>query len=251
MTVTAKLYRLFLVDKQIRGLRSRLDAAEKFLGQQEKHLDQIAAQRKSIEQQTRLLQASVANDEGEAKQLSTLVDEIRERMNTAKSNKEYKALLTEMSTFKDKQTEAEARVLAGMEKLDALKARLGELDNSTGERQRVRGVAAQDRNARQDEIAGKLSELEAQRKTLAADVPADALRTYEALLRERGEDAMAPLEIIDPKRHEFVCGSSMMSVPVEVAANLMKGNLTISPADGCILYLPPESEERLAKVFKR
>lgn len=61
---------------------------------------------------------------------------------------------------------------------------------------------------------------------------------------------MAPLEIIDRKRHEYICGSSMMAVPVEIAASLIQGKLTISPNDGCILYLTEEVEEELSDVFK-
>jgi hypothetical protein len=42
-----------------------------------------------------------------------------------------------------------------------------------------------------------------------------------------------------------------MSVPVEVAASLIQGKLTISPNDGCILYLTEEDEETLADAFKK
>ena len=43
----------------------------------------------------------------------------------------------------------------------------------------------------------------------------------------------------------------MMSVPVEVAASLIQGKLTISPNDGCILYLTEEDEETLSDAFKK
>ncbi|MBL4591279.1 MAG: hypothetical protein JKY96_04900, partial [Phycisphaerales bacterium] len=104
---------------------------------------------------------------------------------------------------------------------------------------------------RSDEIADKLAELRTKRESLVSDVPADALRVYEVLLESRGEEAMAPLEIIDRKRHEYVCGSSMMSVPVEIAASLIQGKLTISPNDGCILYLTEAVEEELTGAFKK
>ena len=115
----------------------------------------------------------------------------------------------------------------------------------------MRGVAETDRQKRADEIAGRLAELRAKRETLAVDVPKSALSIYEELLEARGDDAMAPMEIEDRKRHEYICGSSMMAVPVEVAASLMQGKLTVSPNDGCILYLTEEVQEELSKAFKK
>jgi hypothetical protein len=56
---------------------------------------------------------------------------------------------------------------------------------------------------------------------------------------------MAPLEVVDRRRHEYICGSTMMSVPMETAMSLMSGKLTLSPNDGCILYLTEEVAESL------
>ena len=130
-------------------------------------------------------------------------------------------------------------------------AKLVEVEKSVVEKEKIRCVAEEQRQERSDEIADKLAELNTQRKALVIEVPKDAMAIYAELLEMRGEDAMAPLEIEDRKRHEYVCGSSMMSVPVEVAASLMQGKLTLSPNDGCILYLTADVEEDLKGTFKK
>ena len=203
MSVTAKLLSVFRVDQQIQGLQSRLEGAERFLAEQTRQLAALGTEKDSIDTQLRQLRASEANAEGESKRIETHIDELREKMNNAATNKEYKAL------------------------------------------------AEEQRQQRSDEIAEKLAELKAQREELVTDVPKDAMAIYAELLEMRGEDAMAPLEVADRKRHEYVCGSSMMSVPVEVAASLMQGKLTLSPNDGCILYLTPEVQEELSEAFKK
>lgn len=251
MTVTKKLLALFRVDKEIRGLSTRLNAAERFLGEQTRQLADIATQVSSLEAQLRQLQAAANNAEGESKRLEAKINELREKMNAAQTNKEYKALLSEVNNLKEQRSSFDDEALGHMEKIEAIKAKLAELSTARAEREKVRGVAETQRQERADEIAGKLAELRAKRDQLAADVPKDALRTYEELLKQRGEDAMAPLEIVDRKRHEYVCGSSMMSVPVEVAASLVQGKLTLSPNDGCILYLTEQTEEILVASFVR
>lgn len=251
MSVTKQLLALFRVDKEIRGLSSRLDGAERFLGEQTRQLADIATQVSSLEAQLRQLQASASNAEGESKRIEAKIDELREKMNNSQTNKEYKALLSEVNNLKEQRGSFDEEALGHLEKIEQIKAKLEELSQAKGEREKVRSVAETDRQDRADEIASKLAELRSKRDTLAEDVPASAMAIYQELLEQRGEDAMAPLEIVDRKRHEFVCGSSMMSVPVEVAASLMQGKLTISPNDGCILYLTEQTEEVLATTFTK
>ncbi len=251
MHVTQKLLRLFRVDQQIRGLQSRLRSAERFFEEQIRQLENLETQRTSIRGQLRQLKASVANLEGEAAQAEEHIEQLRERMTNSKTNKEYKATLTEVNTFKERKNALDESAIEHLEKIESLEAELVELDASFEEREKLKAVAEGDRAKRGDEIKDRLNELRAQREELVAEVPAEALMIYEELLEERGEDAMAPLEIVDRKRHEYICGSTMMSVPMETAMSLMSGKLTLSPNDGCILYLTEEVEESLTAKSKR
>jgi uncharacterized protein len=245
MHVTRKLLRLFRVDQQIRGLQSRLRSAERFFEEQVRQLENLETQRTSIRGQLRQLKASVANLEGEATQAEEHIEQLRERMTNSKTNKEYKATLTEVNTFKERKSTLDESAIEHLEKIESLEAELVELDAAFVEREKLKAVAEGDRTKRGDEIKDRLAELTAQRAELVADVPTEALAIYEALLEERGEDAMAPLEVVDRRRHEYICGSTMMSVPMETAMSLMSGKLTLSPNDGCILYLTEEVEESL------
>ncbi len=251
MSVTHQLLAVFRVDKEISGLQSRLTASERFLTEQTRKLAEIGAQAESLNTQIRQLKASTANAEGESERIKGHIDELREKMNNSTSNKEYKALLSEVNNLKEQRSVFDEQAIEQLEKVDELGKQLEELEAAKTEREKMREVAENDRQQRADEIAGKLAELREKRERLVGDVPKNALVVYEELLESRGEDAMAPLEIIDRKRHEYVCSSSMMSVPVEVAASLIQGKLTLSPNDGCILYLTEEDEEALAGAFKK
>lgn len=251
MSVTRQLLAVFRVDKEIRGLQSRLEGAERFLGEQTRKLAEIGAQSESLQAQIRQLRASTSNAEGESSRLKVHIDELREKMNNATSNKEYKALLSEVNNLKEQRAVFDEQAIEQLEKIEQLESQLAEMEGAKGERDKMRDVAESDRQKRADEIAERLAELRAKRAELIGEVPKNVVVIYEELLETRGEDAMAPLEIIDRKRHEYVCGSSMMSVPVEVAASLIQGKLTLSPNDGCILYLTEEDEETLSDAFKK
>lgn len=245
MDITARLLRVYQLDRQLDGLQSRLKAAERFLNGQEQQLTDVESQRAALETQVKQITASVANLETEMKGIDDRMEHMREQMNQARTNKEYKTFLTEVNTLKADKTKLEEQALAQMAKSDELKGQLEELDKQRSERKKVRGVAKTERDTRKNEIAGRLEELKTEREKAAAEVPDDVLSQYDRLYELRDEDAMAPVEIADRKRHEYNCGACMMSLPMEVSISLLGGKLTFCSNCQCILFLPPEAAEAL------
>lgn len=244
MDVTAKLLRVFNVDKQLRGLQSRLGSAERFLSKQTKEIEGIDSQRSTLESQLKQHTAQAADFEGEMGRLDAKMAAIRKQMDAAQTNKEYKAFLTEINTFKADRDALETKALELMTKSDELKKQLAELTSKRTDREQVQKVAAGERDERYKEIETRLKELEAERATLAGEVPADVMAVFQRLVDQRGDDAMGPVEIADRKRHEYHCGVCMMALPVDVVSGLMSsGNLTLCRSCDCILYLDDEGKK--------
>jgi uncharacterized protein len=175
---------------------------------------------------------------------------LREQMNSAKTNKEYKALLTEVNTLKADRSRIETGALEQMTRSDELTKLLAELEAQHAEREKLQKVAADDRGKKAEENKDRVSELEAQRKQYADDVPADVMAIYAALLQQKGDEAMAPVEELDRRRHEYTCGACQMAVPMETVSTLMSGRSSGAPITRCvscgsILYLEQEAAERL------
>lgn len=253
MDVTSKLLRVFLADKQLRGLQSRLHAAERFLGEQDSQLQQIEAKRAALESQIRQVKVAIADAEGQTKSMDQSMAKLREQMGEAKTNKEYKAFLTELNTYKVDRDAMETASLEQMAKLDELKKQLAEFDGQKSERAKMKTVAGGERDTREAEIKDRVEELKKQRASLAAELPADSLKMLEKLIIERQDDAMAPLEEHDRRRHEYTCGSCMMALPIEkLSALLSNGRITHCPSCGCLLYLEAELAKQLtAPASKR
>jgi uncharacterized protein len=252
MTVTDKLLRVYRVDRQIDGLKGRLRVAERFLNEQLRTLDDLSARAAALDTQLRQMKASMADAEGEAEALDAKVNELRERMGNAANNREYQALLTEVNTFKDQKTAAENRAVSLLEQIESITTERSGLVEQIAEREKMRAVAITDRGAREAEIADKLGALEHERSALIEDVPNHVLGTYVELVDRLGDEAMAPIEIQDRKRHEFTCGACMMSVPIEsMNALLGHGNLTTCVSCGAIMYLDEATRERMTVTPKR
>lgn len=238
MHVTSKLLKVFVVDKQLRGLQTRLKASERFLAEQTDLLAQIESKRAGVESQIRLVTVAAADQEGEVKRLDARMAVLREQMNSAQTNKEYKAILTELNTIKAGRDRFEQVALEQMAKADALKTQLADLAAQKEERQQVKGVAAGECKSRAAEIKDRVEQLTAQRAELVAQVPKSAMAMLERLLETRGDEAMASVEVQDRKRHEFTCGACQMSLPIDTVSGLMvDGKITPCVSCGCLLYI--------------
>lgn len=252
MSVTETLLRVYRVDQRITGLKSRLRAAERFLAEQDRVKGDLSRKREAIDGQLRQLKATAQNAEGESTRLGERIEELRTKMGTASNTKEYQAYLGEMNTLKDSKGEHETTALELMEKIDALTAQRGEIDGQLSERDGMHSQAVSQRDERQNEIAGTLEELETERQSLVGDVPRDAIGTYEELVGRLGDDAMAPLEILDRRNHEYTCGACMVIVPMEKMSTLLgPGSLTRCVSCGAILYLDETTRERMTEKSKR
>ncbi len=240
MSVTQQLLKLFQVDKQLRGLRSRLDAAERFLEQQRtlfKDLDERAV---SITLQTKHLKASIASDEGEAARFAAKIDGLREQINSVKTAKEYTAGLTELNNYKESKTKHEDAAVESMGKLEQLEAQSADIKTQREERSKILAGAEADRVTREVEIKDRLEELKAQRAELTLGISKEALTMLEALIKLRGDDAMAPVEVLDRRNLEYSCTACMMTLPVETVSAMLSGKLTKCVSCSCIIYTEEE-----------
>ncbi len=241
MSVTKQLLELFRVDKQLRGLKSRLEAAERFHNQQATLLGDIEKQKLSLESQLKQLKASIANEDGEAARLDARIATIREQMNSAKTAKEYNAFLTELNNYKTEKEAAEEREIESMQKAEEIEKQLETLKGQLAERSKIVTMARADRDQKAADIKDRVAELSAQREQLASAVPQRERKAFEELVGLRGDEAMSPVEILDRRAHEFSCSACMMAVTVETANSLISGKLVNCPSCRCILYIEEET----------
>lgn len=248
MGVTAKLLNLYRVDQKLNGLKRRLNAAERYLAQQDAELERLTTKHSSLDSQLRQIQASIHNDETEIKSLDARIEQNRERMNNAATSKEHSALLTEINTHKADRAIIEERVLGMVSKVDELQDEVNRVEAEVEERKKVREIAKTDRDERQTEIGSKVKEFNTDRLAALKDVPGDALAQYTSLLETALEDdeVMAPVNEEDRRNKEYTCGACYTLLPVEqVNVLLNRGTVQICPSCSVILYIEQDLRESI------
>lgn len=244
MALTAKLLSLYQVDKQVRGLQSRVKTAERFLTLRERELAEIDAKRDSLQAQSRQLQATAHNDENEIKGIDERITKLREQLNSATTNKQYTALLTEVNTFKADKAAIEERAMETLTRLEEVKSQLEEIEKRRADIVKLRDHAAAERDAKAAEIKSRLEELQAQRNEAAAELPPDVLSDFESELELREDDVMAPIEEMNRRAMEYCCGACQVLLPMElVSASINGGAVTKCSNCGAYLYIEEATRE--------
>jgi predicted nucleic acid-binding Zn-ribbon protein len=239
MALVDSLLTLYRVDSQVRGLRSRLDSAQRYFRTQEDQLTALMQQQQEMHTRKRQVQAALATLELEIKSIDERLEKLRGDLNSAPNNKQYTAVLTELNTVKASRTALEDRVLSHMEQLETIEAQFATIDGQIAERTKVRDLANAQYEERKTDVGARLSELEHEHEKAAAVIPANVLQVFEEVADLHEGEAMAAVEEIDRKHREYACGACNMHLPFELVSKLSSKTdmLVRCAACGRLLYL--------------
>lgn len=247
MSVQEKLRELFILDQQVRGLRSRVDASTRRLNAQRTKLEQLQRQSDELNDQLKHAKASAANMASDSKGLNERVEKVRQVMTSVRSNKEYSALLVEVNTLKVEQEKNETKELDQMTKVEELEARAAELAGKVAEQSKLVEGAEKDVAEGQAEIADQLGALEKERDAAAEPIDADTLTLYRKLNDDTEGEALGEIEEQDRRRMEYTCGACFMSLPIQVvnATLTAQDKPVVCPSCDRILYVNAELKDAL------
>ncbi len=238
MALQDKLRQLFLLEQQVRGLRSRSQSAEKRLDLQNTRLQRLEQQKAEVGDQLKHAKAKAADLEHQSRDIEDRVAKLREQMNSVRTNKEYSALLIEVNTLKLEKGKLEEQALEAMGTCDTLAAQFNDLDTQATEQGKLVTAAKAELQVAKEEVGGRLDEVTAQRDAASEEVPVEARATFEKLAHIHDGEAMAVV-VEESRRHrEYSCGGCYMSLPMErVNALMTKDEVVICPSCQRMLYL--------------
>jgi len=227
------------VDNRIRELTAEVARLPKYIAEIQRKLDshkrQIEEQKAALAEnhkQRRLYEAKAGDQQQKASRL-------REQMNEAKTNAQYRAFQHEISYLETEISKLEDRILDAMEEAETLEANVAkaqqELEAETAEVEKEI-AATRDRVARDEE---ELVKFRKRREELTGKLSPETLRTYERVLRSRGGVAVAAAG-------EDRCLECNVMLRPHFQQRLRAGDeLMVCETCGVLLYYPPAVEQKL------
>ena len=173
------------------------------------------------------------------------VAKLRAALNTAKTNKEYAAILTQINTAKADNAKFEDEALRLMQEVDTISADADKIkamiDEQEAQLEDIRRTSAE----QIEKLTVMAEQISAQRTQAANAVPHQILTVFERIANSYDGEAMAPIEIHGKKApYEYICGGCFMSLNAE-HVNALRVRDEIRTCDNCrrILYLAAAPEK--------
>lgn len=239
MTLSADLVRLHQVDSQVRGLRTRLDSAEHYVGLQERQQAQLNARINEIRSQIRQHQSTGANQEAESGSIKSRIETLRVQLNTSTNPKQYAAILNELKLLQTQRDEVDELTISQLQQVEDLQAKIVEVEKLLGERTKVLDAGRAELNTCRTEVGNRLAQLDRERTAAAAHIPQRDLDTFNRAADLYEGEAMAELVAVDVRRREYVCGACNIELPPEKYATLVSNPHVAVTCTSChrILFL--------------
>ncbi len=233
------LVKLQNVERQLAEVRSRLRRQNAAVAVQQHRVDECKATLVALQEQVLIKQKNAGAVELELKSRDAEVAKFRTALNTAKTNKEYAAFLTQINTIKADNAKVEDQVLKAMQDVDLVRTQAEQVKSSIAEAEKKLADVQANSAEEVKRLESIMAELTGRRNEAAKDVPADILSIFDRMASAREGDAMALVEVQGKKPpFEYVCGGCYMSLNAEHANALRtRDELRFCDCCGRILYL--------------
>jgi uncharacterized protein len=235
----SSLLALYKIDRDLHQLRVGLDNVQKDQKTQQARIAELTCELEKQDAASGKLQGEVSNRDLDMKARQEHIEKLRGSLNNAKTNKEYSAVLVEISAQKAEVAKMEEALLEQMSQVEAVGKTIAGLKEQIATEQQVLAKIEAEHGEKVAALNSQIAALKTHRNEAATHVPPEALRQYDRVSQKYPGDAMAPLEFDEDDLDSVSCGACFMGLNVE-HLNALRGRDEIRRCNCCnrILYLP-------------
>ena len=239
------LIRLQSVENRLRAAKAKLARSRRSVIIQE---NQVRSLQNALEaKKEELLLTKVQSDrlELELKTRDEEVNKLRAALNTAKSNKEYAAVLTQLNTTRADNAKIENQILDLMKAMETDEAECesirGQIEEQKQQLEQTRKAVDVSAAEHEAEIAGIQKEWDDVAKT----IPPEPLKVFNRVAETYDGEAVAQVEGQEDKQGAFSCGGCFMGITAE-SVNLLMTRDEIIRCPNCTRILVLSSSQMQA-----
>jgi hypothetical protein len=232
MTVTADALReLHRIHRQLTDLRERLDRGPKQIRAREVGAKKLEAALEAAQEATKASKMNVDRKHLDLKSGETKILDLRTKLNTCNSNKEYQALLDQIAAAEMAGSVLSDEILEGLEEIDELEAKVAEAKQQVATAREELAKTTQKVDDQAASLQADVTRLEGELEGAESALPADFRRDYDRVVNAKGEDSMAEVE------GDF-CGGCHRQLTPNEHNELQLGRAVFCKNCGRLIYLP-------------
>lgn len=235
MTITAEALRtLHRLHQQATDLRGRLARGPKQIKARENNVGHLEGELETAKESQKKIKLQVSERELTLKEREGRILDIKAKLNTCSSNREYQAFVEQIAADEQANSVLSDEILELFDKVtesgEFVKQAEDALGQSKAQLKEVSDRVTQEKSGLESELQRVEKELAESEKNLPADVKQD----YDRVVRAHGEDALAPLD-------DENCGGCFQRITPQMLNELALGKMVFCKSCGRLLYVPEDT----------
>lgn len=214
---------VIIQENQIRSLQNALEAKK-----EEIQLTKIQSDRLELELKTR--------DEQIAR--------LRASLNTAKTNKEYAALLTQLNTTKADSSKNETQILELLKDIEADEAESEKIKNQIDQQKQALEQIRKEAEVLAAKFEAEIEEIQVEWNQVAQTIATDPLEVFRRVAETYDGEALAVVDRQDGRTEAYTCGGCFMGITAE-SVNLLMTKDDIIRCPNCTRILVLGGEKNI------
>ena len=242
-SVLQGLIKLQSVENRLRAAKAKLTRCRRNVIIQENQIRTLQNALEAKKEEVQLSRVQCNRLELELKSNDEIIAKLRASLNSAKTNKEYAALLTQLNTMKADNSKVETQTLELMKDIESDESECGDIQKQIDEQKQ-----ALDQTRKESEVLARkyqiqINEIQTEWDQIAKSIPAEKLEIFNRVAETYDGQAVVGVDQQEGNKGAYSCGGCFMGVPAESVNMLMtKDDIIRCPNCTRILVLSSEHE---------
>jgi len=230
------LIKLQSVETRLRAAKGKLARCRRNIIIQESQVRALVNSLEAKKEEIQLTKVQSDRLELELKSRDEAISRFRTSLNSAKTNKEYAAMLTQLNTTKADNSKIETQILDLMKDVEADETQCKEIEEQIKDQKKILEQKRKDAEQLTVKYQGEIDQIQSEWDLSAKCVPADALEVFGRVAETYDGEALAVVEEQELKADAYSCGGCFMSVTPE-SVNLLMSKDEIIRCPNCTRIL--------------
>ncbi len=237
------LIKLQRVENRLRAVQNKLTRCRRSVLFQENQLRTLQSGLEAKHEEIKLTRIQADRLELELRSRDEHLTKLRSALNTARTNKEYSAILTELNTSKADDSKLEAQILELMKNIEADQAQCLDIQKQIEDQRIKLEQTRSESEGKTLELEKEVSVIQKEWDLMAQKVPVEVLQIFKRVAETYDGEATATVEQTDENAVNYSCGGCFMGIPAEIV-NVLSNRDEIMRCSNCtrILVLEDSGE---------
>ncbi|MHC4678798.1 MAG: zinc ribbon domain-containing protein [Planctomycetota bacterium] len=215
------LLKLQSVENLLRAEKAKLTRCRRNVVIQENLIRSLQNALEAKKEEMQLTKLQFDRLELELKSRDETIARLRASLNTAKTNKEYAAVLTQLNTMKADSSKIESQTLELMKDIETDEAECKDIQGQIAEQKETLEQTRKESEALSSKFEAEIDKIQAEWDEVAKVIPEDALEKFRRVAETYDGQAVAVVEQQEGRQGAYSCGGCFMGITAESVNLLM------------------------------